>query len=300
MKPLKVEEHRIKSFDGTELAYHVVGEGPPVLLAPGLGGSWMAFQHQLAFFADRYRFISWDYRGLYRSGMPASAGAFRVDDHVGDAQAILRAEGVDRCAMVGWSIGVPVLLALFRRAPDLCASLALINGVPGRLWDAMFTVRPVAAVAGPLVRTLSGFPAFASNVTTSAVRSPEVVTWAKRLGLAAPTLDEDLWSKLADSFAGLDMGHYLRVLDRMAEHDAWDVLPELDVPTLIIAGDRDPFTPRRVAERMVRQIAGAELMLVAGGTHYVLLEQPELVNLRLEKFFRERGYDHATENGVTL
>ena len=42
-----------------------------------------------------------------------------------------------------------------------------------------------------------------------------------------------------------------------------------------------------------RRVAGAELMIVPGGTHYLAVEYPELVNLRIEKFFRERGYGVA-------
>ena len=67
-------------------------------------------------------------------------------------------------------------------------------------------------------------------------------------------------------------------------------LPEVDVPTLVVVGDRDLFTPRKAAEKIVRKVPGAELMVVPGGTHYVAVEYPELINLRLEKFFLERGY----------
>ena len=63
------------------------------------------------------------------------------------------------------------------------------------------------------------------------------------------------------------------------------------------AGDRDAMTPRRAAEKMVRGIDGAELMVVPGGTHYVAVEYPELVNLRVEKFFHERGYPSAPDGG---
>ena len=86
------------------------------------------------------------------------------------------------------------------------------------------------------------------------------------------------------------MDLYVHMLELLGEHDAWDVLPDVDIPTLVVAGDRDAMTPRKVAEAMVRGIEGAELMVVPGGTHYVSVEYPELVNLRIEKFFRERGY----------
>lgn len=290
MKPVRVEERRITSDDGTDIAYHVIGSGPPVLLANGLGGSWKAWTHQIAYLSDRYRFVSWDYRGLYRSGMPPDPDALRVPDHTRDAIAILDAEGMDRISVFGWSMGVQVALEMFREVPDRIASLVLINGVAGRPWETVMNVRAMARVLPPLIRSVRRVPKITGAVTRRVAHWPEMVTWAKRMGLAGRTLDEDLWAELAGSFADLDMDVYMHTLDLLGDHDASDVLEDVDVPTLVIAGDRDLFTPRRAAERMVRRIPGAELMVVPGGTHYVAVEYPELVNLRVEKFFRERGY----------
>lgn len=290
MKPLRVDERRIASFDGTELAYHVVGDGLPILLANGLGGSWKAWTHQMSYLSDRYRFVSWDYRGLYRSGPPADPDALRVQDHTRDAMAVLEAEDIDRFAVFGWSMGVQVALELFRAMPDRVASLVLINGVAGMPWETVANIRAMASVLPRIIRGIRRIPRLTEAVTRRVVHWPETVTWAKRAGLASGTLDEELWQELAGSFADLDMDVYMHTLELLGEHDARDVLADVDVPTLVVAGDRDLFTPRRAAERMVRRIPGAELMVVPGGTHYVAVEYPELVNLRIEKFFRERGY----------
>ncbi len=113
MKPLRVEERRVRARDGTDLAYHVAGSGMPVLLANGLGGSYKAWQHQIGYLESRCRFVSWDYRGLYRSGPPGTPDALRIDDQVHDAIAILDAEGIERTAVFGWSMGVQLALELF-------------------------------------------------------------------------------------------------------------------------------------------------------------------------------------------
>jgi pimeloyl-ACP methyl ester carboxylesterase len=133
-------------------------------------------------------------------------------------------------------------------------------------------------------------PGLVGTITRRVTSWPETVGWAKRLGLAGRTIDEELWSDLAGSFQDLDMDVYVRTLEKLGKHDAWETLEHVDVPTLVITGDRDLFTPRSAAERMVRAIRGAELLVVPGGTHYVAVEYPELVNLRVEKFFRERGW----------
>ncbi len=87
------------------------------------------------------------------------------------------------------------------------------------------------------------------------------------------------------------MDRFIGQLEIMGEHDAWDLLPLIDVPVLIVAGTRDVFTPRSAAERMARRTRGSEIMIIPGATHYAALEYPEMLNLRLEKFFRERGYE---------
>jgi pimeloyl-ACP methyl ester carboxylesterase len=290
MKPLKVEERRVSSSDGTDIAYHVVGEGAPVLLANGLGGSWKAWTHQITYFQDRCRFVSWDYRGLYRSGPPADADALTVEDQVDDALAVLDAEGVEQTAILGWSMGVQVALELYRRAPDRVKALVLINGVAGRPWETAFNVPQLGALIPAILGAVRTLPSVAQTVTERVVQWPETVTWAKRVGLAGQTLDEEIFAQLAGSFAGLDMDLYLHTLERLGEHDARDLMEEIDVPVLVIAGDRDLFTPRRAAEEIVQRTRGAELLVVPGGTHYVAVEYPELVNLRIEKFFRERGH----------
>ena len=89
----------------------------------------------------------------------------------------------------------------------------------------------------------------------------------------------------------------MRMLERLGEHDATDVLETVDVPTLVVTGDRDFFTPQRAASRMAAAIRGAEMLVVPGGTHYAAVEQPDLINLRIEKFFRERGYAAAAAAG---
>ncbi|MFK7992422.1 MAG: alpha/beta fold hydrolase [Sandaracinaceae bacterium] len=290
MGSLKVEERRVASFDGTELACHVVGEGRPLLLGNGLGGSYKAWAHQIHHLQDRYQFISWDYRGLYRSGPPADPEALAVGDHARDALAVLDALEIDRAGVLGWSMGVQVALEIYALAPARVAVLGLINGVPGAPWESVLGIPKVGAVVPHVLAAVRSMPRVTQTVTERVVGWSGTVNWAKRIGLASQTLDEAIWADLAASFAGLDMALYMRVLEKLGEHDARPGLREVDVPVLVIAGGRDLFTPRSAMEKMVRDIDGAELLVVPKGTHYVAVEYPTEVNERLERFFQERGY----------
>ena len=68
------------------------------------------------------------------------------------------------------------------------------------------------------------------------------------------------------------------------EHSAEDWLPKVDVPVLVIAGERDTFTPASLSEFMVEQMPQAELLMVKGGTHVAPIEQPELIAAKIKAF----------------
>ncbi len=291
---LQVREAFLGSFDGTEIAWHDVGAGgPPVLLCNGLGGSWKAWWHQLEFFSERHRFVSWDYRGLYRSGPPAQPDALRVEDHALDGLAVMDAAGMERAVLFGWSMGVQVALEIVRRAPERVEALVLMSGVAGRPWDSVMGLRAMRWLLPPTIRGARRAHRFVESLVARFSRWPESVAWARRLGLTAPDVDDELLHELAESFVDLDMDVYLRTLELLGEHDAHDLLPHVRAPVLVVVGDRDLFTPRAAAERMVRRLPDAELLIVPGGTHYVAVEYPEMVNLRIDKFFAERGLGPA-------
>jgi pimeloyl-ACP methyl ester carboxylesterase len=78
------------------------------------------------------------------------------------------------------------------------------------------------------------------------------------------------------------------MLGQAGEHSAEDLLGSIAVPTLVVAAERDTFTPPDIAEGMAAAIPNAELEMLRGGSHAAPVEQPLLVELRIEKFLAER------------
>ncbi len=296
--PLAIDTRRLRSFDGTEIAYHVTPEpfpgAPWVILANGLGGTYLAWRGQIDYLRDRYRFVTWDYRGLYDSGRPRPdrAEAYDIPNHVRDLEAILNAEGIQKASFVGWSMGVQVLLESLKTQSvrDRVHDLILINGTYGRPLDTLSPLPGMKVVIPPLVELARKAHQLATRVTRKATGQPEAVTWFKRFGLIGPTLDDAVFSELVTAFGRLDTEPFFRNLAAIGRHDAEAVLGSVGVPTLVITGDHDLFTPRELAEQIARRIPGAELLIVRGGTHYTAVEYPELVSLRIERFWRENGF----------
>jgi len=290
--PPAIDTRRVRSLDGTEIAYHVTRApfpgAPWVVLANALGGAWLAWRGQMEHFADRYRLLTWDYRGLFGSGRPSPDvdAAYGVERHAADLDAVLSAERVDRAAFVGWSLGVQVVLEAYRRHPGRATSLVLVSGTYGRPLDTPTPLPGARAALPQLLTALRRGHALAGRVTRRTMGRPAAARWLKRLGVIGPTFDDGLYAELSAAFAELDLEPYFRSLRAAGEHDAERVLSTIEVPVLVIAGDRDRVTPRELAQQVARRIPEAEILVIPGGTHYVPVEYPELVSLRIERFWR--------------
>lgn len=277
------------------ISYHVTPEpfpgAPVVILANGLGGTYPAWRGVVDYLGDRYRFITWDYRGLYGSSKPDvdKASSYAIDKHVGDLQAILDHERVERASLVGWSMGVQVVLEAYLRL-DVATNLVLMNGTYGRPLRTLTPVPGLGEVLPSIVDIARGAHALATRIAHKTSTHPHTMAWFRRMGLIGPTLDPEIFAELVQHFGGLDMEGFLRNLRAIGVHDAGDVLETINVPTLLITGDHDRFTPTALAQQMARRISGSELLVVPGGTHYTCVEFPELVSLRIERFYEENGF----------
>jgi pimeloyl-ACP methyl ester carboxylesterase len=294
--PFSIGTTHIRTDDGVSLAVHATEEpfpgAPVVLLANGLGGPLLAWRPIIDDLRDRYRIVTWDYRGLYGSTKPPeeNAAAYSIPRHVDDLAAVLRSQNVKEASLVGWSMGVQVVIEAYAAMPGLAKNLVLLNGTFGR---PLHSAAPVAFL-GPLVPRAVAIAESLHVVVGEATRRvstfSKTVRLLKGLGLIGEGLDDEECAELVRSFGKLDMQAYLRNLSALGEHDASPILRRIDVPTLVITGDRDRMTPRGLSQQMVRKIPHAEILLVRGGTHYTAVEFPELVNLRIEKFYRDSGF----------
>lgn len=294
--PFAVDTRTVTSFDGTRIAYHVTRapfEGAKVIvLANGLGGPPSSWRAQIDYLSDHYRLLTWDYRGLYGSEKPRNneAASYAIPHHVRDLEVIAKEEGITEAAVVGWSMGVQVSLETFRRLRSLVKCLVLINGTSGRALDTVTPIPGMKVVMPSLVEIARKAHALAKQLAQKTTSQPETVVWFKRMGLVSETFDDGVFAELVHQYSALDMEAFFQNLKAIGTHDASDVLPLIDVPTLVITGDKDTFTPRALAQQMARNIRTAEMLVVRGGTHYTCVEFPELVNLRIERFFREHNF----------
>ncbi len=278
-----VDQRSVVARDGTRLGYQVRGDGPVVVLANGLGGTYVAFKYLYEALAS-YKVICWDYRGLYTSGPPDDPKANTIAHQVSDLIDILAAEHVDNFVIAGWSMGVQVALETIRLHRERVKGLFIINGTYGKTFRTVMGSRIIGRVIPTLLRLIKAQAGLAGRATKIVAGSDALITAMKRFGLVSPTIDMDVFRIVAGGFQQIDWAIYSDLLARLDEHDAEEVLATIDIPVAIVTASGDLMTPPATAEHMHRLIRGSRLVMIQGGTHYTPVEAPRIIVEELDRW----------------
>ena len=255
-------------LDGLRIAYRRAGEGPPLVLLHGVLGDSREWRPQLAGLSDELTVIAWDAPGCGRSSDPAPP--FGTAEWAGALAALLEALDVGPAHVAGLSWGGTVALELYRRHPERVRSLILADTYAG--WKGSLPAEECAA-------------RLASALQDAKMPAGELAgRWLPSLLRASAS------SGLADEVAAIMAEARPRMLGLMAEAmastDQRDLLPAIDVPTLLVWGADDERSPLRVAEQFRAAIPGARLVVIPDAGHMSNLEQPDRFNTAVREFCR--------------
>jgi pimeloyl-ACP methyl ester carboxylesterase len=280
------------------LHWRTVGSGPLIVCCNGVGVGTFFWKYLVSHFCDRHTVLVWDYRGHGRSDrrLDPHTADMRIERHADDLFSVLTDATAKRpdlqgcpALLVGHSMGCQVALETRRRHPELVGGLVLMLGTAGRALQTFFDNPRSPAFFRMAHRIIFRSGARSNDLIRPFLESPMAWKFATQFSLVDPyyTKQEDMLPYLAH-LASLDQRLFIENVLRTDDHDAWDLLPELNRPLLVIAAENDKFTPMWCSEKMVNQTPGAELLVLADASHAALIEQPETINHRLERFIRER------------
>jgi len=273
--------------DGAILAWQAEGTGPRTLIAcNGIGVStffWRRLSRHFAALGDT--FVIWDYRGHGRSPVPDDPDSLSVVGCARDLWTVADALGCRRAVLVGHSMGSQVILEAFRMHPERVLALVPMLGAAGKVFTSFLGGSRLQPLFRSLIELGSSNAALAQRALRSLLRMPLVFEAVRALGIVHPDLcPREEFEPYFQHLSQLDLRGYFALARDLLTHDASDLLEEITVPVLVVAGERDLFTPLARAREMASRIPDAELLVLRQGSHAALVEQPELVALTLEKF----------------
>jgi pimeloyl-ACP methyl ester carboxylesterase len=248
--------------DGVHIAYEVIGNGEPLLLIHGLGYDRRGWGPLTALLANDFQVVLFDNRGVGESDVPA--GPYAVTQMAADAVAVLDAAGIDRAHVLGVSLGGYIAQEVALTYPNRVRKLVLGSTAPGGTRSYPMPPAGVEAFGRfPTMEREAGLRLMVeSSLGAHGVRErPELLAeiFAYRLE-RAPTPAG--WQ--AQAFAG-------------ATFDAFDRVPRIAAPTLVVHGGADTVVDPRNAELLVELIPDAHAEVVPERGHLVHWQEPELL-----------------------
>lgn len=289
--PPDLTEHTLEMSDGWRVRVVERGphDGPPVLLLHGITLGASVWPYQFAALPDAgLRVVAPDLRGHGLSGGAVAgpetgtgAPLMTLDRMAADVAELMERLDLEGVTVVGHSMGGMVILRLLGSAPDLAAGRGRVSGlvlagttahatrgrgVPG-LAEAIALAQPLVSSASGLAARLPG-PTLPANdlafllarITFGQESSPRQVAFTGKLTSEVPVR--------------VSAGLMLEIL----RFDATAVLPGIRMPTTVVVGGHDLMTPAPQAEYLASHIAGAELVVLPGCGHMLMLERPDELN----------------------
>ncbi|GDX20667.1 3-oxoadipate enol-lactonase [Actinomycetes bacterium] len=274
----------VHATDGTRIHYEVTGKSgaTPVLMIQGLGASKNAWNLQRIAMATRFRIISFDNRGAGRSDKPAEP--FTLEQMADDAIAVLDAAGIDTAHVVGASMGGVISQIVAVKFPHRVRSLTLVcTACRNHPWrqELLQTWAKTAAEKGMIE---------VGKVAAQWVMSPRsfrrlvpAFTWMGPLAALRPRHS------------------FVSQIDAIlnTREDLVDQLSTITAPTMVIVGNQDILTPRGDSEEIAERIPNAELVVIAGAAHGLMMEHSSTFNRILIEFLQRTELARVSEQQLT-
>jgi pimeloyl-ACP methyl ester carboxylesterase len=280
--------HREAVVNGVRLHYVEAGAGPLVVLLHGFPEFWYSWRHQIPVLAAAgFRVLAPDLRGYNLSDKPAGVEDYRVEELTADVAGLIAHAGGRRAAVVGHDWGGVVAWHLPVHHPDSVGRLAVLNaphpaaygrelrrlGQLLRSWYVFFIQLPLLPEA--LFRT-GDYAALGRVLRREPVRP-------------AAFSDEDV-ERYKEAFrrpgALTAALNYYRAAFRQGRIGAARRFPAVNVPTLLLWGDRDRYLSPRLAEGLGPWVPDLRVERFPDASHWLQNDAPGRVNELLVEFLR--------------
>jgi pimeloyl-ACP methyl ester carboxylesterase len=271
----------IAKIGSVDIYYEEHGSGDPLLLVMGLAADSQAWMFQLPDFSRSYRTIVFDNRGVGRSSKPV--GSYTIHEMADETAGLLDYLSIPRAHVVGVSMGGMIAQELALRHPERVRGLVLACTYP----------EPDADVESRRQLSVSQFGGTVDaegniHVDVSAVNPLLFVQQLLPTVFNQSFIEREL-PKLLQMFSGalqwgFSMEAILGQVSAVMGHKCTDRLHKIASPTLVITGDADLLVPPANSEILAREIPGAKLVKIPGGSHGFNFETPDLFNREVLSF----------------
>lgn len=305
--PVPNLKHEFADLNGVRLHYVTAGGGKLIVFVHGFPEFWYEWRHQLAEFSRDYQVVALDTRGINLSSKPPEVEKYQMHHLAADVRALAEHLGHRKFTLVGHDWGGGIGWFLGASQPECLEKLVIINSPHAGVMRRELSENPAQPRAFQYVEW---FCQPGMEQTLAASNFAALVEFLGR-GLSWGFFDSmteadkqacfEAWSQPGALNAGLN---YYRVYGAPPVADAENVLDQIgaeidrsygaddtslmvNVPTLVIWGELDSYLLTGCLDGLEKFVPDLTIRRVSDASHWIVNEQPELVNLYLREFLAD-------------
>jgi pimeloyl-ACP methyl ester carboxylesterase len=275
---------RFTSYDDTELAYHLIGRGDPLICLPGGAGRASSYLGDLGGLSAHRQLVLLDNRGTGDSAIPADPATYRRDRLSHDVEALRKHLGLGRIDLLGHSAGAGIAMSYAGYHPHRLRKLVLLTPAL-RAVD----LTPTVDDWKRHIESRGHEPWFpAAKTALDAMHAGETTPQTRT---AAAPLFYGRWDETAQAHAEAE--EHERSPAAMEGYWAQGafmpgatrrVLMDLTIPVLVYAGGNDPVSPPHRCAELAELIPGAKFVTQPDAGQFPWLDDPRWLVKELTAF----------------
>ncbi|MEE8413759.1 MAG: alpha/beta hydrolase [Dehalococcoidales bacterium] len=256
-----------------DIYYEIHGKGEPLVLIPGLGGNISNFARIIPTLAENYRVIAMDNRGAGQTDKPDIP--YTMEMMAEDVAGLLNFVRAEKAHIFGISMGGMIAQHFALEYPQRVTSLILGSTTPGG---------PNSVGFEETVNTVN--PEQRKNLSPEEdARAIMSMVYTKKFINNNPELIEELVAQRVQNPP--DPVGRERQFQAASAHDTFERLPEIEAPTLVIAGDEDTVVSPENSQILTSRIPNSKLEILKGVGHGFVTEASEDTSRIVLKFLTE-------------
>jgi pimeloyl-ACP methyl ester carboxylesterase len=263
-------ELRSVEVEGNLIAYREAGRGAPLVLLHGFLCDSRCWRLQLSGLSDDFRIVAWDAPGAGASSDPPET--FTTKSYARCLAGFLDTINISCAHVVGLSWGGILAQEFYRLYPERVRCLVLADTYAG--WR--------GSLPGPVCK--ERLAACLLDATASA----DAIVAKFLPGMFTDAVSQEVREELSAIVSDFHPVGFRLMSMSSAQMDTRDLLPKINVPTLVLWGADDRRSPMYIAEQFRAAIAAAELVVIAKAGHLSNMEQPDAFNGHIRRFCMNR------------
>lgn len=243
------------------------------------------WKYQLEWFDKQgYKILFHDYRGHFQSSGREELEKITFKQIAQDTDELLTHLGLDNVYYIGHSMGVNITLELARLYPARIKGMVLISGTTLPVKGVMFDTNLMEYIIPVAEEGLKRYREIFDVVWKTQAMNPMAVKLIHSQGFNEKKVSRDFIEIYMNRLSQLGPELFMQLFGEMQKHDILGDLGTMNMPSLVIGGDKDNVIPYHLQLLLHQTLRNSELYLVKEGSHVPQVDFPEFINERIKQF----------------